>query len=1282
MFTATIMGIATGLMTNLSYDAFFENEDELYGRVDDAYQRARKHFYKKYGDKFGDELNSFLESQQNIDTVVRSMYYGTQKLQPDDFSAKSFNGSRDGSFEAVIDFIAFLEKEMKEDLFLSKIIAEKAHMEETTQHIAETREHHQELKDQIKKSSMGFERLIEMVSDKISGLFESLPNDFALSNQLLTTPNIDDSPPLLISNVVKREITIKNMLDRGTDKIWVHISGEISSGKTQFLNLMSLSFASKRIWVSLKGLDEQQAIAAFNATLASSSRTRVNSKNAWYQAAISKLKKGDIIIIDDMPSLSVYSSLRDVLIKVAKACEDQGVKILTAGSNDVGLYVKQQLGKDIVLSTRVPSFTEEETEELLLQKGAPSELAKKLSPWLLVITKGSPALLNTLTEYLASESWKVSAEVFDVVQRGEYAMDLNSEIQSILLEKIEDDEAKELLYRLSLIKDTFNNDYLHAVSNVHPEIKHPFEQLNKLSGYWITNVQERYTISPLVVPIGERNLATDVKESVHSEIAKVISKNKTLNPLEATKLLGHLLDAKKYVNLAQVFLNLLHSFEEEKPVEDYWGITIMWANTPLPQDIPFDMKLMIRVKQVMVYKHYRDNIDYILADINDMVFQKSEESKINETILLSCLLMTVHNLESDGLQSLKYLRKAFEILRAGALGEFEELIFDNNVEQLVWIILFKLHTKAGVQAWKEFFEELSSEQKQQVLVCELAAESSKAITQNIFLYEFKKTPNEREWEEALAVLNDLKQFAKDNEIPHLQYCTTREEIRILIEFLGRKEEANEKAVEVLHGESVPSEAIFMIHSMLAKQYLLVKEHEKAMEHYQISMKPALQKYDWEIVDALGEYSLCLARTKKYEESRKIQEEAIKKAEAAGYFPNYQIANLFGEYGISLWQEENKKDAFYAFENAVSLLLEEKTYEEAWKCSFSVLGHVLMYYSSILQNKKQPKSEEYWEPFRGMFAENNQKLASFFKEETISGTQMYLVMYAEGMKDFLVARKWLYKGWEENKRNQRENELSGYLFYRLPYYLMVENKMEDAFKIAIQSYKILQAVRIISQKGDMPKLGQIDVKAVLSNHPDLENEIVYDAVKLHIVPMMIYASTLKARVDDSLENVVNEIITFIENQSSEGLNEKFYSHAKKAFQSLLEPSNAPFEVIQEIPDIEEFDKTVLQALSYLATANNLLPKEALELHCNVLEWLTKLFKNDNYVHEKILAPFFNHFWTNRYIKERNYFNNTEKIDKEFMLLLEKKDFHVKELILLMSKGLKVNLSEEVMTFLNS
>lgn len=132
-------GILIGIFGSLIYDLIkeslndsFRKEDaDLINRVQTALEEASIQFFERFGDEFGEPCSSFLAREYNIDTIVKSMFYGNKNDLVKELSPKSFDGTKDVTIEALQFFVDILNEAMMKDFRLNKIIIEKNHISES-----------------------------------------------------------------------------------------------------------------------------------------------------------------------------------------------------------------------------------------------------------------------------------------------------------------------------------------------------------------------------------------------------------------------------------------------------------------------------------------------------------------------------------------------------------------------------------------------------------------------------------------------------------------------------------------------------------------------------------------------------------------------------------------------------------------------------------------------------------------------------------------------------------------------------------------------------------------------------------------------------------------------------------------------------------------------------------------------------------------------------------------------------------------------------------------------
>lgn len=128
MIIETLVSIFTGVVGNGIY-SYITKEDLEY-KISNAYERAHEKFYKVYGYEYGDEFNSFLTRQENIDLIINSFNFGDESLTVDGFNNLPYDNSKCANSEVINHFILLFKQEIRKDFSLNKLLAEKEHINE------------------------------------------------------------------------------------------------------------------------------------------------------------------------------------------------------------------------------------------------------------------------------------------------------------------------------------------------------------------------------------------------------------------------------------------------------------------------------------------------------------------------------------------------------------------------------------------------------------------------------------------------------------------------------------------------------------------------------------------------------------------------------------------------------------------------------------------------------------------------------------------------------------------------------------------------------------------------------------------------------------------------------------------------------------------------------------------------------------------------------------------------------------------------------------------------
>ncbi len=127
IFGNTIFTIIQSFLTNM----FHDKDEDLNNRIYESLEAATEEFFKRYGDIYKTPHNSFIARESNIRLIVNSLFYGNNINLIKEIDRRGFEEEPNVSDEHLHFFIVTLNKIMKEDYLLDKIITEKIHIQES-----------------------------------------------------------------------------------------------------------------------------------------------------------------------------------------------------------------------------------------------------------------------------------------------------------------------------------------------------------------------------------------------------------------------------------------------------------------------------------------------------------------------------------------------------------------------------------------------------------------------------------------------------------------------------------------------------------------------------------------------------------------------------------------------------------------------------------------------------------------------------------------------------------------------------------------------------------------------------------------------------------------------------------------------------------------------------------------------------------------------------------------------------------------------------------------------
>jgi hypothetical protein len=792
--------------------------------------------------------------------------------------------------------------------------------------------------------------LIDSVDERLRGLegkttessryLERIETDLALLAQQSGVHGIVDYGALTISldippsveRVAKRPAEVNKIVELLNGKAWCALSGQVSSGKTQFGILLTEALNKRTFWIRFHGFDVSQSCIRLDQALAQASghKRRPELRN-WYSEVCGALPSGSIIVLDDLPAKTSFDDFDIRLLLLCESCGQNGCTLISTGNAELPSSLRDRAGRNLV-TARIPLFNEEEAKELFLNHEAPPQtLNAKFVSFLWSRTRGHPLLLVALARYLLSTQWHISDSQLQGLFRGEYAEDLKPEIRKLLATTIDDDETRDLLYRLNLAGFSFETDHIKLVSEVKPRIARPLERLALAEGLWIQRDSgSKYLVSPLLTGLGDSDVPTDTQRKVHEVLGLSIVRKGKLAPLDVITAFSHFLRARQHERAAVLIVLALSSLARlEDPITDDWMLSSIWAGQRLPDDISLGVRLYLRCQQVIVRGRLGKDINYELADF-DSILGRVKEGEIFG-LAGACICLAIHFAREEPARANRYLLKGIKALPAFRFsdGSRPEVPERARPETLFFITGLAIRSEADLSDWISSLEELDDATLSTVFSGEAGEDATVTLCDHLWLEEDKKPQSSRDWDAVSHQLIMLGDLAKRHSLRLLWAGSVRARIIVHSEYQKDLGAAVSLAKQALTEISDDPPSVFLIQEAIGRQFVYAERWTEALDWLDSALGHELTAFPFLRMRAMLAASEAASST---DSSRAIGycDRAVTLAENSRKIPETQVVIALGEKALAHWLTGDRLSTYQSWEPAVERLFATKSDDEAWK----------------------------------------------------------------------------------------------------------------------------------------------------------------------------------------------------------------------------------------------------------------------------------------------------------------------------------------------------------------
>lgn len=1027
---------------------------------------------------------------------------------------------------------------------------------------------------------------------------------------------LDGQRPILdipqFNRFILRQDLVNSILELLNTTPWLALQGDLGSGKTQLAALIARNHNFFRGWVRLRDLSPTYASLRIRDALAAISGISPTNQQSWYLDVCTTLGENSLLILDDLPRTSGKTILDEKLIMLSSACKITGIKLITTSAFCLSPAFNSLIAEGVIKQLKVPKLENYDIAELLTIYQAPNWLIEndKILSLITSLTKGNPVLVTAAVQYLHDRNWYIDEESFTALFTGDYIGNLNTSVQLELLDRLEDAETREFLYRLTLVQAPFDLEQIHMVCEVPPSIPRPMERLAEVSGLWIQRDTDiSYQISPLLTQLGSMNLEPPTKKLVCLALGRYLIKKQEIHPLEAIRVIGHFVTAEAYREAGLTLLVSLEQIEKHEAWDDVWGFTRIWVETPLPEAMDLNMKLAIRMKQIIVLNKMNQPIDELLHKLDSLLSKADIQDTFASSI--SLFAATYLALRSPD-KANEYISRSLNVVES----EFETF----HPAELIWLTGAGMRTGKHLKNWLNTLESYTENQLQHAKQSSLYAETAIYICDRIWLQEAEKLEDERNWLKVLAKLENVTSCASKLSLNLLWACSIRGRIIVMAQYQNNLQAAVNLASSALSNGSVDPVVQYLIREAMGRQFVYEGQPTEAISWLSLALKSDISLYPTQQVYSYIELSKAFGEINPTQATY-FTEKAVEISTVNENIPETLFVKALGEHVIALWLADAIETAYPYYEEAVETLLQSDKDVEKWKNLFLSFGHVSGYIISIITSGQPPKATRdgypYVAPKRGFFILDRPQLALLYNTEN----DFFLAAHLANLSDFLnlqeKATYWILRAFDVALDRSAGRSIGLLGMQALPT-LLQEYQFALSLDVALEMHTIFAMYNHGMEY-------ESDTIKVLGTSPNenwdtieqsaAEDSIVFAALKL---------LQLIERDSERAIDLAMEVVTLCKQMTLTASSTSFWKCMEKAILDLF-TGNFTFTELAERGNAIIDDWRSVKFLYYVGASLKASPADALRIYRAISPFLEGKYQRWEKMYKQIIIPFITEFW---------------------------------------------------------
>jgi len=1031
------------------------------------------------------------------------------------------------------------------------------------------------------------------------------------------------------SNISKRSVTIKNILSE-SDKRWIAIYGMYGTGKTQLSVLISKYLNLETIWINFKNHGKDTFIKklfnSFDANTLDEFKNNIKILNTTKQI---------LVVLDDLPKFGVDNYLDNLFNNFISLCLNKNIKIFSTSNHTLSNSIRS-VHHSNVNEREIPLLNKSEcTEVIQTYSGSDKFVHKDL---LHIITEGYPIYLQIICRFLEKEDWIIEKDQLYDFFTGKLFTDLTDETLLNLISKVEDEQSRELLYRLNVIRTSITNKEIAIVADCNPNITKATEKILQLTGSWLQRDGIDYIISPLIKRLGVTNLHESLVREINLELGNQLLSRGTLSQYDVQHVIIYFKNSKQFDKVGFIILNYLKHCISKPSLFFDWNFGLYsWYHNSLPDEIPLFLRLYIRSIHLVLESSNpiktNENLEFLRNDLISLV-DEAILRKID--IYFPALVLSSSYIKEDSALAVKYFSyyinsysyRQLPEIAAENLDEFLE--FDNNI---IWLLLLNIDGVSALNQWFTNVEELS------LPINESNDEQSFVLSNKLFLnfIDKEKKSKSPDWDDLLRIFDQVFTKANDLDLEILKSLALKYQILILSERLEDLERAEKLYLkQIKKGLLQEVRSNFITADELGRQFYYKGEFIKAEKYLSQIADFKIDKYIFFKADTY----LTLAKMVSKSDVKKAHEYMMS-AHAFVYdnifIDEISYIQFIGEFATSIYLIGEIKDSIIKFIEGYELLLDSFEENNFYINTQIRYGNAIGYLIHYLECGTA-LNDTYTKPYMG-FISNNKDLTDLYFPEKLLINIFNIIRFYEITNDNIRAEYWAFKLLKLKEKYPMRIFHS--MISTILGYLIKNEQLDEVFN---QQLEILDNNNklLVMDTDQISHLGErelvISIQSSRMNHkldPD------FDLVMFAFNPILIHL--LKKKIKNEIE--INEVVDICEKllikYSVNFNNDKILTELNYVLKHFPTNNLESTKLYDYVNNIDQAIFKYIQLTAYLICSIHKDSKIAIEIHFKIASILPLYRGSQNIC---VLIPFLREFWQKRINDNPKDFKNPTKLSE--------------------------------------